>query len=55
MGERLVSTSLTLTVASGLQAIAFWAFRGQFDATWWALNGFLLVYPIPYLVKRHTA
>jgi hypothetical protein len=39
-------------VCSGLQAISFWAMRCQFDATWWALNGFLLLYPLPYLAKR---
>ncbi|MBA3826585.1 MAG: DUF5360 family protein, partial [Ktedonobacterales bacterium] len=35
----LVVVSLTLTVCSGLQAIAFWALRGDFAADWWLVNG----------------
>ncbi len=41
-----VLISLALTVCSGLQAIAFWAMRGDFAADWWLVNGFLLVYPL---------
>jgi hypothetical protein len=47
--------SLVLTFTSGLQAISFWAIRFDFDITWWAFNGFLLVYPlfyIPTFMKR---
>jgi hypothetical protein len=42
--------SLTLTFCSGLQAVAFWALRGDFDVTWWAPNLFLMVYPLFFLV-----
>jgi hypothetical protein len=46
----LVTISLTLTSASGLMALSFWALRRDFDLGWWLPNGFLLVYPLPYLV-----
>lgn len=39
--------SLTLTSCSGLQAIAFWAIRGDFAVEWWLPNLFLLLYPLP--------
>lgn len=51
--ERLALVSLALTSASGLQAIAYWAIRGEFDPAWWLPNLFLLAYPwffIPRLV-----
>jgi hypothetical protein len=54
IGQRLMSASLCLTVCSGLMAIAFWAFRGDFDPVWWASNGFLLLYPLPCLVWLFT-
>jgi Family of unknown function (DUF5360) len=38
--------SLTLTSASGLCAISFWALRSDFDPAWWAPNLFLLVWPL---------
>jgi hypothetical protein len=41
--------SLTLTLCSGLQAVAFWALRGDFDPVWWAPNLFLLLYPLFFL------
>lgn len=44
--------SLTLTFCSGLQAIAFWALRKDFDPAWWALNGFLMLYPLYFFVKE---
>jgi len=43
--------SLVLTFTSGLQAIAFWTIRLDFDVTWWLFNGFLLVYPLFYIPK----
>ena len=46
--------SLALTATSGLQAVSFWALRGDFDPSWWALNLFLLLYPLPFLA-RHLA
>jgi hypothetical protein len=51
LGRGFVLVSLALTSASGLMALAFWAFRGQFDPLWWAANGFLLLWPLPYLVR----
>ncbi|WP_044641180.1 YvaD family protein [Risungbinella massiliensis] len=41
--------SLVLTFCSGLQAIVFWAFRLDFDWTWWLFNLYLLVYPCFYM------
>lgn len=43
--------SLTLTFCSGLQAIAFWALRNDFDITWWIFNLYLLIYPLPFIYK----
>ncbi|MEN9307487.1 MAG: hypothetical protein RL173_1419 [Fibrobacterota bacterium] len=45
LAVRLAVASLALTTASGMQAISFWAIRGDFDWVWWAPNLFLLVYP----------
>lgn len=42
--------SLILTSVSGLQAIAYWSFAGEFDITWWLPNIFLLLYPIYFIV-----
>ncbi|WP_106766698.1 Loki-CTERM sorting domain-containing protein [Paenibacillus faecalis] len=41
--------SLVLTFCSGLQAIAFWAFAGDFDVFWWGFNLYLLIYPLFFL------
>ncbi|MBB6446819.1 DUF5360 family protein [Bacillus benzoevorans] len=41
--------SLVLTFCSGLQAIAFWLFSGDFDITWWSVNLYLLLYPLFFL------
>lgn len=49
--------TLTLTFCSGLQAIAFWGLRQDFDVSWWVPNLFLLIYPLfflPKLVQTHT-
>jgi Family of unknown function (DUF5360) len=43
--------SLVLTFCSGLQAIAFWAMRLDFDLTWWLPNLFLLVYPVFFIPR----
>jgi hypothetical protein len=32
-----------------LQAVAFWALRGDYDPVWWAPNLFLLFYPVLFL------
>jgi hypothetical protein len=47
----LALLSLAFTSASGLQAIAFWALRGDFDLAWWLPNLFLLAYPVPYAAR----
>jgi len=46
--------SLILTFCSGLQAIAFWTIKLDFDISWWIPNLYLLIYPlffIPSLLK----
>ncbi len=47
----LLALSLLGTSISGLQAIAFWAFKHDFDAGWWAANLFLLAWPVPFLIQ----
>lgn len=47
--------SLVLTFCSGLQAIAFWAIRLDFDLAWWIPNLFLMIYPLfffPSVMKK---
>jgi hypothetical protein len=43
--------SLVLTTASGLMAIAFWTLRGDFSLAWWIPNLYLLLFPIPAIVR----
>lgn len=43
----LALVSLALTSASGLNAIAFWALRHDFDIAWWLPNLVLLLGPLP--------
>jgi len=43
--------SLVLTFCSGLQAIAFWTLRMDFDISWWLPNLFLLIYPLVFIAK----
>lgn len=53
----LALISLILTFCSGLQALAFWSIRGDFDLAWWLPNAFLLVYPLwflPQLIGRKS-
>jgi hypothetical protein len=45
----LAIASLSLTIASGLQGISFWALRRDFDWVWWTPNLFLMLYPLPFL------
>lgn len=45
----LAALSLSATAASGLNAIAFWALRGDFDLSWWAPNLVLLLGPWPFV------
>ncbi|WP_256758896.1 DUF5360 family protein [Cohnella sp. WQ 127256] len=50
--------SLSLTFCSGLQAIAFWGIRLDFDLLWWIPNLYLLLYPLfflPALAKQQRA
>ncbi|MGL4608925.1 MAG: DUF5360 family protein [Trueperaceae bacterium] len=42
----LALMSLVLTVSSGLNAIAFWVIRGDFDLAWWLPNLYLMLYPL---------
>lgn len=54
MWRSLALISLVLTSCSGLQALAFWTLRADFDLVWWLPNLFLLLYPlffIPTLLK----
>ncbi|MFJ6208848.1 DUF5360 family protein [Lysinibacillus sp. NPDC092081] len=46
--------SLTLTSCSGLQAIAFWTIKLDFDLMWWIPNLFLLLYPLYFIPKLIT-
>ncbi len=47
--KKLSLISLVLTFCSGLQAIAFWALRLDFDISWWSVNLYLLVYPLFFI------
>lgn len=56
--QPLALISLTLTMCSGLQAVAFWALRADFDPVWWAPNLFLLLYPpffFPLVMREHRS
>lgn len=50
-GPGLMLVSLVLTMASGLMAIAFWTLRGDFSLAWWLPNLFLLLFPVPAVVR----
>lgn len=47
--QPLALVSLTLTFCSGLQAIAFFGLRKDFDPIWWGPNLFLMLYPLFFL------
>ncbi|MFF4419016.1 DUF5360 family protein [Streptosporangium sp. NPDC001559] len=49
--ERLMLVSLVLTSASGLMAVAFWTLRGDFSLAWWIPNLYLLLFPLPAIVR----
>lgn len=49
--KKVALISLVLTFCSGLQAIAFWTLRLDFDLTWWLPNLFLLIYPIFFILQ----
>ncbi|MEV6398759.1 DUF5360 family protein [Streptomyces sp. NPDC051907] len=46
----LMLVSLTLTSTAGLQAVVFWALRGDWSLSWWIPNLFLLLFPVPAIV-----
>ncbi|WP_366248869.1 DUF5360 family protein [Terribacillus aidingensis] len=48
--KMIALVSLVLTFCSGLQAIAYWSFNGDFDMSWWIMNLYLLIYPIFFIV-----
>ncbi|MEV0380593.1 DUF5360 family protein [Nonomuraea sp. NPDC050643] len=50
-GLPLMLVSLVLTMASGLMAIAFWTLRGDFSLAWWLPNLYLMIFPIPAIVR----
>ncbi|MEI5101466.1 DUF5360 family protein [Streptomyces sp. PmtG] len=50
----LMLVSLTLTSTAGLQAVAFWALRGDWSPTWWLPNLALLLFPIPAVLLLIT-
>ncbi len=47
--DRLATVSLVLTSVSGLQALAFWVLRSDYNLSWWLPNLFLFVYPLFFL------
>ena len=47
----LALVSLVLTSCSGLQAVAFWSLRADFDLAWWLPNLFLFAYPLYFIPK----
>ncbi|MGW7359508.1 DUF5360 family protein [Streptomyces sp. NPDC054802] len=46
----LMYVSLTLTSTAGLQAVVFWALRGDWSVAWGVPNLFLLLFPVPAIV-----
>lgn len=48
---KIALISLTLTSCSGLQAIGYWVVGLEFALQWWIPNLFLLLYPIPFIIK----
>jgi hypothetical protein len=47
----LALISLAFAFCSGLQAIAFWALRKDFDPMWWGPNLFLMLYPLYFFLR----
>ncbi|KUP36062.1 hypothetical protein AU387_03430 [Bacillus halotolerans] len=47
--RQMAQISLVLTFCSGLQALSFWTFSGDFDLAWWLFNGYLLIYPLFFI------
>ncbi|WP_399887923.1 DUF5360 family protein [Streptomyces sp. BBFR51] len=44
--DSLMLVSLALTGTAGLQAVVFWALRGDRPPTWWIPNPALLLFPV---------
>jgi hypothetical protein len=53
-GPPLMLVSLVLTMASGLMAIAFWTLRGDFSLAWWIPNLYLMLFPVPAIIRLTT-
>ncbi len=54
--RELALVSMALTVTAGLNAVAFWTIRGDFDVSWWLPNLYLVLYPlyfIPRFIQTH--
>ncbi|MFC5403213.1 DUF5360 family protein [Cohnella soli] len=49
--QRWALVSLVLTFCSGLQAVAYWTVRLEFDLQWWIPNLYLLIYPLFYIPR----
>lgn len=49
--KNIALVSLILTSCSGLQAISYWTFRGEFAFEWWLPNLYLLVYPLFFIPR----
>jgi hypothetical protein len=45
LGWIVLTVGLTLTFCAGFMAITFWAYYGDFNATWWASNALLMIVP----------
>lgn len=43
--------SLALTIPAGLNAVAFWPIRGEFDPAWWIPNLYLVLYPLFFIPR----
>ena len=50
-----LALSLGLTATAGGMAVAYWLLRGQLDPLWLAPNAFLLLFPLPLLVRLTVA
>ena len=48
---RLTLVSLSLTFCAGLQSLAFWTLRGDFEMSWWAPNLFFMASAAYYLLR----
>ncbi len=47
----LMAVSLALTAAAGGMALVYWAIRCDVRPTWWLPNAYLLLFPLPLLVR----